>query len=170
MLCWSWQHTTERLLSTIDKIHSSTHPSYTKILTLLITCIKEIRRTFSTLEKFITWMKFIPKSEIACLVYVKLKLLGKIITLLQQTWNSVVSLSSHKLYDRVLRSLSLCSFPLFWCTLFTFWITQLSFGRPLWPSPLGSRLVRLMAVLALVIAHIANIMPRNPLKLSDSEW
>jgi len=31
--------------------------------------------------------------------------------LLQQTWNSVVPLSSHKLHDRVFCSLSSCSFP-----------------------------------------------------------
>ena len=45
----------------------------------------------------------------ACLVYVKLKLIGKILTLLQQTWNSAVPLSSHKLRER--RSLSSFSFP-----------------------------------------------------------
>ena len=73
--------------------------------------ITEIRRTFCTLEKFITWIKFIPNCDIACLVFVKLQLLGKMLTLLQQTWNSVLRLSSHKLRERVFHSLSSCSFP-----------------------------------------------------------
>jgi len=77
MLCWSWQEAIYRLVSTPGKILSSVQPSYTKILTLLITYTTEIRRTFCTLEKFITWITFIPNCDIACLVYVKLKLIGK---------------------------------------------------------------------------------------------
>jgi len=105
MLCWSWQQTTDRFVSTLGKIHSSAHPSYTMILIPLITFITQIQRTFCTLETFITWIKFIPNCDIACLVYVKLKLIGKILTLLQQTLNSV-SLYSHKLREHAFHSLS----------------------------------------------------------------
>ena len=95
---------------TLSKILSSTHPSHTKILALLITYITEVRRTFCKLEKFISLIKFLPNCDIACLVYVKSKLIRKILTLLQQTWNRVAPLSSHKLHDLVLHSLSSCSF------------------------------------------------------------
>jgi len=39
MLCWSGQHTIDRLVSTLGKILSSAHPSYTKILALHIAYI-----------------------------------------------------------------------------------------------------------------------------------
>jgi len=76
-------------MRTVGKIFSNAHPYYTKIFTLLITYITEIRRTFYTLVKFITGIKFTPNGDIPCLVYVKLKLIGKVLTLLQQTGNSV---------------------------------------------------------------------------------
>ena len=110
--CWSWQETIDKLVTTLGKIFFSAHLSYTKILIPhIITYIIEIQRTFCTLEKFITWINFIANCDIACLVYVILKLVGKILTLLQQSWNSVVPLSSHKLHDRVFHSLSSFSFP-----------------------------------------------------------
>ena len=44
----------DRLAITLHKILFSVHPSYAKILILLITYITEIRKMFCTLEKFIT--------------------------------------------------------------------------------------------------------------------
>jgi len=70
------------------------------MVTLLITYITEIRRTFCTLKKFITWIKFITRCDVACLVYVKLKWIGTMLTLLQQNWNSVVPLSRAELNER----------------------------------------------------------------------
>jgi len=136
------------LIDILGKILSNAHLSYTKILTLLITYITEIRRTFCTLEMFIRWIKFITNCDKACLVYVKLKLIGKMLTLLQKTWNSVVHLSSHKLHDRVSFTFIML-FPFFWCAFVTSWTTQWYFWRPLWPSALAGRLVRLIVALAL---------------------
>jgi len=51
MLCWSRQETIDPLVSTLGKILSNAHPSYAKILTLLITYITEILRSFCTLVK-----------------------------------------------------------------------------------------------------------------------
>ena len=124
-------------------------PSYTKILTLLTTYIKEIRRTFCTLEKFITSIKFIPNCDIACQVYVKLKVIEKTLTLLQQTSNSVQYLYL------LIKCVNVCFIHFhhphspFWCTFVTFWTTLLKFWRPLSPSALGSRLFRGMVVTAL---------------------
>ena len=143
MLCWSWQETIGRLVSTLGKILASGHPSYTKILTLLITYITEIRRTFCTLEKLITWIELILNCDIACSVYVNLKLIGKILTLLQPIWNSVVPSSSHKLHDRAFHSLSSCSFPFLMYVRHSLNHTIVFLSR-LCPSDQGSRLVRLM--------------------------
>jgi len=53
MLCWSLQETIDGLVSTLRKILSSAHPSYTKILAPLITYITEIRRAFCTLRSLL---------------------------------------------------------------------------------------------------------------------
>ena len=84
--------------------------------------------------------KCIPNCDIGWAAYVKLKLIGKILTLLQQTWNRVVPLSSHKLHDRVFHSLSSRPFPFSWCTFVTSWTTQLyfciyTFGDPFVQRP-----------------------------------
>jgi len=71
---------------------------------------------------------------VACQAYVKLKLFGKI-TLLQQTCNSVVPLSSHKLRERVFDSLSSCSFPLFGVRWSLPEPHNCIFGAPFDPAP-----------------------------------
>jgi len=145
MLYWFRQETIVRLVSTLGNILSRAQPSYTKILTLLITHITEIWRMLCTLEKCIAWIKFIPNCDITCLVYVKLKLIGKILILLQQTWNRVVGY----LYP-IINCMIVCfihfhhvhSILLVYVRHFlNHTIVVLA---PPWPSILGSHLVRLM--------------------------
>jgi len=72
--------------------------------------------------------------------YVKLKLIGKRLTLLEETWNSV-PLSSHKLHNRAFHSLS-CSFSYFGVRLSLREPHNCIFAPPL-AQRLYSRLVRL---------------------------
>jgi len=149
MLCSSWQQTTDRLVSTLGKIFSSAHLSYTKILTLLITYITELWRMFCTSEK---------NCDIACLVYLKLKLIRKVLTLLQKTWktkpenNSAIPLSSHQLHDQLFHSFSLCSLS-FSVSVRHFLNHTIVFLAPHWPGDLGSRLVCPMVAPALVMTY-----------------
>ena len=150
LLCWCWKSNIDRRLSTLGKIHPSATILCKDFITLLFTYITEIRRTFYALEKFITWMKFIPNCDVACLVYGKLKLIGKIIPLLQQTWNSVVPSSSHKMLERVFHLCSSCSFP-FLVHVRHFLNRTIEFLAPPLASAIGTLLVRLMVALPLTV-------------------
>ena len=147
MLCSSWREIVDRLVSTLNKIHSIANASYEDLYsTHHMDCLNT--KVVLYIRKVYYMNKMYAKLRHSFPSICEIEINRQNINPLQQTWNSVVP-KSYKLNDHVCHSLSACSFPFFWCTFVTSRTTQLYFWRPLWSSTQGSRLVHLMVALAL---------------------
>jgi len=86
MLCWSWQETIDSLVSTLGKILSSVHPSYTKILMQYGNT-----KNLVYIRKICYMNKIYSKLRHSLPSICEIEINRKILTLLQQTWNNVVA-------------------------------------------------------------------------------